>query len=163
MCRGPGGGVVGEGGVRMRRRGDLVCGDEWGGGGVGCCEGTRGVTPGAKGCVPCVRSSVLRPPIGGGPGPQNAIRHRPPVCTPPGPGPRWRGLGSASPASPQDPRPHRQSRGSWGEWGALEELLGRGCIRRAVHRRRRGGNPPPGPPLPPPLLPFQCLRLTAKF
>ena len=33
------------------------------------------------------------------------------------------------------------------------------CIRTAVHRRRRGGLPPPGPP---PLLPFQCLRLTAK-
>ena len=27
---------------------------------------------------------------------------------------------------------------------------------------RRGGTPP-GPPLPPPLLPFQCLRLTAKI
>ena len=31
---------------------------------------------------------------------------------------------------------------------------GQGCIRTAVHRRRRGGYPP--------LLPFQCLRLTAK-
>ena len=35
------------------------------------------------------------------------------------------------------------------------------CIRTAVHSRSRGGYPPPpGPPLP---LPFQCLRLTAKF
>ena len=31
-----------------------------------------------------------------------------------------------------------------------------GCIGTAVHRRRRGGTPPP-------LLPFQCLRLTAKI
>ena len=36
---------------------------------------------------------------------------------------------------------------------------GQGCIRTAVHRRRRGV-----PPLPlDPLLPFQCLRLTAKI
>ena len=38
-----------------------------------------------------------------------------------------------------------------------------GCIRTAVHRRRRGGYLPLDPlPFPPPLLPFQCLRLTAK-
>ena len=34
-------------------------------------------------------------------------------------------------------------------------------IGTAVQRRRRGGTPPPHDP--PPLLPFQCLRLTAKL
>ena len=35
-----------------------------------------------------------------------------------------------------------------------------GWIRTAVHRRKRGGGVPPPPRTP--LLPFQCLRLTAK-
>ena len=38
-----------------------------------------------------------------------------------------------------------------------------GCVRAAVHRRRRGGTPPLDPAPPPPLLPFQCLRLTARI
>ena len=43
----------------------------------------------------------------------------------------------------------------------LREGPPRRCIRTAVRRRRRGGGvTPPGPP---PILPFQCLRLTAKF
>ena len=46
-------------------------------------------------------------------------------------------------------------RGAAGGAGRIREPLPQGCIRTVVHRRRGGG--------PPPLLPFQCLRLTAKI
>ena len=49
----------------------------------------------------------------------------------------------------------------WGGGGVRRDGAGQGWIRTAVHRRRGGDLPPPSRT--PPLLPFQCLRLTAKI
>ena len=60
---------------------------------------------------------------------------------------------------------------AWRDVGALNSLnvanfqTSVQCIGAAVRRRRGGGYPgPPSPQRPPPpVLPFQCLRLTAKI
>ena len=136
-----------------------------GGGGVGgmhpfvedVCGGLRGVRGGGWGLASCpgvafpVHSGVLW-----------ASGTRPRACGgPPLPGPD-----AAQPHGVSRPPPHCPVGPSW-HWTAL--ILGaclasfvmpppppQACIGTAVHRRRRGGGNPP-------LLPFQCLRLTAKI